>query len=137
MTHPLRATLIEIRDFSWDLAEGHPAASCAMLPPVNREDGAMTDRLLVTGGAILDPDGGGAPMPADILIEDGDIAALLPPGSNTDANAERLDASGRLVLPGLVNAHTHSHGGLGKGLIGDRFPLELLLNAAPGVTGGC
>ena len=41
-----------------------------------------------------------------------------------------IDASRRLVHAGLVNAHTHSHGNLGKGM-GDRWSLELLLTAAP------
>ena len=40
----------------------------------------------------------------------------------------------RLLHPGLVNAHTHGHGNLAKGM-GDRWPLELLLAAAPWITG--
>ena len=43
--------------------------------------------------------------------------------------------SGRLIIPGLVNAHTHGHGGLAKG-IGDKWSLELLLNAGPWTGGG-
>ena len=96
----------------------------------------MTSRLLIERAALLDPDVSGPPPVRDILVEGGNIAALAPPGEIGDANVERLDASGHLVLPGLVNAHTHSHGGLGKGLVGERWPLELLLNAGPGVTGG-
>ena len=48
--------------------------------------------------------------------------------------AEVIDARDRLLLPGLVNAHTHAHGALGKGLAGDRWSLELLLNANPTIT---
>jgi cytosine/adenosine deaminase-related metal-dependent hydrolase len=36
--------------------------------------------------------------------------------------------------PGLVNAQTHGQGNLAKGM-GDRWPLELLLTAAPWITG--
>ena len=36
--------------------------------------------------------------------------------------------------PGLVNAHTHGHGVLSKGM-GDRWTLELLLNAGPWLNG--
>ena len=39
-------------------------------------------------------------------------------------------------MPGLVNAHTHAHGALAKGLCGDRWPLELLLNANPAFNRG-
>ena len=41
-----------------------------------------------------------------------------------------------MLTPGLVNAHTHAHGVLGKGLCGDRWPLELLLNANPASNRG-
>ena len=40
-----------------------------------------------------------------------------------------------LLHPGLINAHTHGHGNLAKGM-GDRWTLELLLNAAPWIGGG-
>ncbi len=37
--------------------------------------------------------------------------------------------------PGLINAHTHGHGNLSKGM-GDLWTLELLLNAGPWISGG-
>jgi cytosine/creatinine deaminase len=49
---------------------------------------------------------------ADILIRDGMIAAIGPGLSAEDV--EILDGAGRLVLPGLVEAHTH----LDKSLLG-------------------
>ena len=70
----------------------------------------------------------------DIVIEGDRIADLVPPGTVTSLDAERLDARGRLAMPGLVNAHTHGHGGLSKA-VGDRWNLELLLNAAPWIGG--
>jgi 5-methylthioadenosine/S-adenosylhomocysteine deaminase len=39
----------------------------------------------------------------------------------------RIDAIGQLVLPGLINAHTHAHNNLTKGLA-DNWTLEDLLN---------
>jgi 5-methylthioadenosine/S-adenosylhomocysteine deaminase len=73
--------------------------------------------------------------PADLLVEDGTIRAVQPPGAITDDNLERIDARNQLLVPGLVNAHTHSHGALGKGLIGDRVPLEVFLSGAGAVNG--
>jgi cytosine/adenosine deaminase-related metal-dependent hydrolase len=41
----------------------------------------------------------------DVLLQDGHIAALDPP--TPPADAMRIDGSGQLLLPGLVEAHTH------------------------------
>ena len=57
-------------------------------------------------------------------------ARLRRPGRS----ARDFGAAGRLIHPGLINAHTHSHGNLAKGM-GDRWTLELLLTAAPWLGG--
>ncbi|MBO1074420.1 amidohydrolase family protein [Roseomonas marmotae] len=91
------------------------------------------NRLLITGARVLTPEATDAPL-ASILIEDGRIAAILPPDATVE-DAARHDATGRLVIPGLVNSHTHGHGGLAKGA-GDKWDLALLLAHAPWVGGG-
>jgi len=72
---------------------------------------------------------------ADLLLQDDLIAAIAPPGSVTSESTRRIDATDRLIIPGLINAHTHGHGGLAKGS-GDRWSLETLLNAGPWLNGG-
>lgn len=89
-------------------------------------------KKLITGGRLLDIAGQSAPA-ADILI-DGDVIVDIGPPGMAAPEAEIVDASDRLVLPGLVNAHGHGHGNLGKAT-GDRWTLELMLNAAPWSTG--
>ncbi len=71
------------------------------------------------------------PPAADILI-DGDVIVQIGPPGMVAPEAEIFDSSGRLALPGLINAH--GHGNLGKAT-GDRWTLELMLNAAPWSTG--
>ena len=88
---------------------------------------------VITGGLVLAASGRVAP--SDLLLEDDRIAAIAPPGSVTSASARRIDAAGRLIIPGLINAHTHGHGGLAKGS-GDTWSLETLLNAGPWINGG-
>src|SRR5437879_856431 len=88
---------------------------------------------ILRGGLVLDIRAGTA-EPADILIEDDTIRELGPPGCPAPADAREISAARRLIHPGLVNAHTHSHGNLAKGM-GDRWTLELLLTAAPWVGG--
>ena len=88
----------------------------------------MEQRLLIHGARVLAPDALSAPF-AELLIEGGRIAAILPSGTVVE-DAARHDAAGRLVIPGLVNGHTHGHGGLAKGA-GDKWDLALLLAHAP------
>jgi dihydropyrimidinase len=57
----------------------------------------------VTGGTVVTQAG---PLAADVIIEDGRIAALARPGRQPAA-ADRLDATGCLVLPGGVDPHCH------------------------------
>ena len=73
--------------------------------------------------------------PADILIKGDTILSVGPSGLDAPDGATLIDASDRALMPGLVNAHVHGHGTLAKGLVGDRWPLELFLNAMPGMAG--
>src|SRR6266436_1855480 len=88
---------------------------------------------ILRGGLVLDIRAGSA-APADILIEDDTIRELGPPGCPAPEGAREISAAHRLIHPGLINAHTHSHGNLAKGM-GDRWTLELLLTAAPWLGG--
>jgi 5-methylthioadenosine/S-adenosylhomocysteine deaminase len=72
---------------------------------------------------------------ADLLIDGDTIVAVLPPGESVTAEAKRVDASHHLLIPGLINAHTHATVALGKAMA-DRWSLELLLNAYPWTAGG-
>ncbi|HTZ27402.1 MAG TPA: amidohydrolase family protein, partial [Streptosporangiaceae bacterium] len=59
----------------------------------------MTGSWLITGARPL----GGEP--ANVLLADGLIAELGP--DVDEAGAQRLDAGGLILLPGLVDLHTH------------------------------
>jgi 5-methylthioadenosine/S-adenosylhomocysteine deaminase len=88
---------------------------------------------IIRGGYVVDS-GSHQAEPTDVLIEGNRIAALIPPGAAVPEGAQPIDAYDRLLVPGLINAHTHSHGGLAKGM-GDRWTLELLLHAGPWLSG--
>jgi putative selenium metabolism protein SsnA len=53
---------------------------------------------------------------ASILIEDGLISKITPKGEKLSNAAKRIDASGRLVVPGFINAHTHFYSSFARGL---------------------
>jgi 5-methylthioadenosine/S-adenosylhomocysteine deaminase len=83
-------------------------------------------RTLIRGGAVYDHDGDvHRPPPADILIEDDKIVVV---GRNLAADGVNhvIDASNRLIVPGLINAHYHSHDVLCRGLF-EELPLEFWL----------
>jgi 5-methylthioadenosine/S-adenosylhomocysteine deaminase len=91
-------------------------------------------KQLIHGGRLLTA-GRLAGEHADLLIDGDAILAVLPPGQGITVNALRIDASNRLLIPGLINAHTHGTVNLAKALA-DRWSLELLLNAYPRTAGG-
>jgi 5-methylthioadenosine/S-adenosylhomocysteine deaminase len=63
-------------------------------------------KMLLRGGHVLtmDPQLGDLPN-ADVLIEDDKISAV---GPNIEADAEVIDASGRIIIPGFVDTHRHT-----------------------------
>ncbi|MFB6191269.1 MAG: amidohydrolase [Candidatus Nanohaloarchaea archaeon] len=56
----------------------------------------------------------------DVLVRDGEIAAI---GRDISADGEVIDCSGKAVIPGLVNAHTHAPMTLLRGISDDK-PLQ-------------
>src|SRR5881296_1793933 len=62
--------------------------------------------LVIRGGTLVDGTGA-APRGADIALANGRIAAV---GHDLGSARETLDARGKLVLPGIVDIHTHYDG---------------------------
>jgi len=83
-------------------------------------------RTLYRGGYLLTLDPAGTLHErGDLLVEDTRIAAVGAEGSVDAATVDRVVASERwLILPGMVNAHTHSNLTWVKGRYPGR-PLEL------------
>ena len=64
----------------------------------------MSERLLISGGRIIDP-ASGIDETCDLLVENGQIAAR---GKGLKAaGAQTLDARGLIVAPGLIDIHVH------------------------------
>lgn len=83
-----------------------------------------THDLLIIGGSVLrGVDVDSRPERLDIRIRDGVIVEMAPEITPGPTDAETLDASGKLVVPGMINAHYHSHDTLAKGML-EEEPLE-------------
>jgi dihydroorotase len=79
------------------------ASAAALTRPPNAR--AATYDLVIKGGRVIDPSLG-VNTAADVAIAAGRIAAVDP---NIDAEtAEVIDARGKLVVPGLIDIHTHT-----------------------------
>ena len=66
----------------------------------------MADRILLRGGYVLtvDPELGDI-AGGDVLIEGDTIAQV---GKDLSADAEVIDVTGDLVIPGFVDTHRHT-----------------------------
>jgi guanine deaminase len=89
--------------------------------------------IAIRNGTVVDVERGVAER-LDVLIDGTTIREIGQPGLAAPEGTRVIDARHRLLLPGLINAHMHAHGALGRGA-GDRWNLELLLNAAPAING--
>jgi 5-methylthioadenosine/S-adenosylhomocysteine deaminase len=83
-------------------------------------------KTLVGCLALLGPEAKASDGPVDIVIEGTRIAGIRPHGAS-EPEGEALDMRKRLVAPGLINGHFHSHEGFSKGRT-DNLPLELWMN---------
>ena len=86
---------------------------------------AATSVTVVSGGRVVPGRGDGH------IIEDGAVVVrgsrivevgAAGPLRERYPGARVIDASGRLVLPGLVNVHTHLYSALARGLVADIEP---------------
>ncbi len=89
-------------------------------------------RMLLTGALVLVENDRFEHL--SILVGDGIIQALIADGKGPE-DAERIDVSDRLIIPGLVNGHTHSHGALGRGGVASDLTLEAFLSGSAWLNG--
>jgi imidazolonepropionase-like amidohydrolase len=87
------------------VADSYPPGGRPPVPPGVPPSVPLT-AIAITGGRVVPVEG----EPVDggtVLIIDGKIAAVGGPDLKPPPGAELVDASGKWVLPGLVDAHTH------------------------------
>jgi dihydroorotase len=103
-------------------AGGRVQAAQAMTPAPRGFDPAnpaLKYELVIAGGEVVDPSQQLRGR-RDIGIKHGQIAAIAP-SIPPDRAVQRIDASGKLVTPGLVDLHTHLCPHVGIGLPADEM----------------
>lgn len=92
---------------------------------------------LITGGTVVNATGTGL---ADVLVEDEKIVAVLEPGSAVLGETflsgvdRRIDATGKYVIPGGIDAHTHMEMPFGGSFASDSFETGTRAAAWGGTT---
>jgi dihydropyrimidinase len=93
-------------------------------------------RILISGGTVLSASGSSA---ADVLVDGEQVSALAAPGSEAAAawaaSADKvIDATGKYVLPGGIDAHTHMELPFGGTVSSDDFETGTRAAAWGGTT---
>ena len=62
--------------------------------------------LLIKGGHLIDP-AAKINTPMDVLLRDGRVAEVVPPGKIRGGADEKFDARGLIIAPGFIDLHVH------------------------------
>ena len=62
--------------------------------------------ILISGGRVIDPVAK-LDAPMDVLLRDGQVVEVAPPGKARGRAAETFDAHGLIVAPGFIDLHVH------------------------------
>ena len=69
---------------------------------------AQAETTAITGGTLIDSAGSGPVADAVVVIKDGRIEAAGPRASvKVPEGARKIDATGKFVIPGLMDANVH------------------------------
>ncbi|MBA3645622.1 MAG: amidohydrolase family protein [Gemmatimonadaceae bacterium] len=110
--------------------------AAAQTPPVS---GMRVNRLVIRNAMVVSGNGTPASGPYDIVIENHRIAQMLPldpvslrNNANRPVGDAEIDATGKYVLPGIINAHAHLQDE--RGGIPQPYEYELKLWLSCGIT---
>src|SRR6201995_4779321 len=81
----------------------------------------MSDRLIIRNGTVLTlNDADDVHFGGTVVIDADRITAVTGSSENVQSNGREIDATGKIVMPGLIDLHYHT--ALGKGW-SDHLPL--------------
>jgi 5-methylthioadenosine/S-adenosylhomocysteine deaminase len=98
------------------------AIGMALMEAAQKPAAQVPGTLVITGGTVITMDAGRRVLtPGAVAISGPNIAAVGPPAEIVRAypHARIMDAADRVVLPGLINTHTHAPMVLYRGLADD------------------
>ncbi len=95
----------------------------------------MSNRTIIAGGALITLDGEYNDLPGGALLVLADRIAAVARDVEEFAgiDAERIDAAGGFIMPGVIDSHRHTWMALLRGLSADHSLLEFLAKAFYGI----
>ena len=85
----------------------------------------------IHGGTIVTEEG---TLQGDLLLEEGRILEIRNPGGSAPTVSETIDATGKYILPGAVDIHTHMDLDVGIARVIDDFYTGTAAAACGGTT---
>jgi imidazolonepropionase-like amidohydrolase len=95
-----------------------------------------SDRILIRGAAVLDPEAGELVEGRAVLVSGERIVEVGPTGTVRGDDALVLDATGMTVMPGLIDAHVHVTAASGNLAELEDWPPTYLTARAAGLLRG-
>jgi len=135
MTRSIRSTLVSMAAAAVCLTSGVSAQPPAATPAIHAKP---TRRLIIRNAMVIYGNAKPPYGPMDIVADNGVIASITPSSDRLSRSAPAagdtvIDASGKYVMPGIVNAHMHWHEERQAG-IAQPIQYERNLYLAAGVT---
>ena len=91
-------------------------------------------RILIKGGTVVTMDRKRRDLPPGDVLIDGEKIAEIGRHIEAPAGAEVIDASGMIVMPGLINAHLHTWQSGLRGIAGDWAVPQYMANIHRGLA---
>jgi imidazolonepropionase-like amidohydrolase len=109
--------------------------ACVAVGPSRAQAPPQTASLVLTGARVMDGTGRAPVDGATVIVRNGRIEAVGPATAVTmPAGATRVDLSGKIIVPGFINAHGHLGGEPSGQPVRDRLIGQLRVYADYGVT---
>ncbi len=80
------------------------------------------DRLVILNATVIDGTGSPPQAPMSLVVEGNRITSLVAGPVDTAGASRVIDATGKYVMPGIIDAHTHMGGGGPNGFPFDYIP---------------
>ena len=126
------AALVLVELFQRHIYERHRTEKFTSINHVPCYNETMS--VLIRGGQVIDGTGARA-LRADVRVQ-GDKIAVIKPNLKPESGETTIDAGGRVIAPGFIDAHSHADGGIFDDLNAETQLRQGITTSVVGQDGG-